>query len=191
MEAHEVGGDEAIADFGAEDVGLNAIVCGEGPAPEARGVEALMRIAIFWIARRWHQNLVEIGVVRVPELVAPCAVEGFDVAVFFAEPFAEGGVGNFGLIEWIAVFVVDLPADDRGMISESIGHGFDDAAGGVVEFGREGIVMTAPAEAADDSAFILRQGLRGLFAKPDWGGCRGGAEDDVELSLFGEIDAVA
>ncbi len=150
-----------------------------------------MRIGILRIARRREENLIEIGVIGGPKLIAPGAVEGLNVAVLVAQPTPESGMGGVGLIERIAVFVVDLPADDRRMISETIGHGLHDAPRGLVEFGAERVVMPPSAEAPDDAAFIQRQGLRKRLAEPDRRRGRRGAEDHLQLALLGQVQTIS
>ena len=150
----------------------------------------LMRVGVLRVAAGGEENLIEIGVVGVPELVAPGAVQCGDVAIFNAEPFSERAVGDFGLVEELAKFVVDLPADDGRVLAEMVGHRGDDAAGGVVKFGGEGIVMAAAAEARSGSVGVDGERFGEFVAEPDGGRGGRGAEDDLKVALARHLEAL-
>ena len=77
----------------------------------------LMRVCIRADRGRGQHDLRETGVVRVPELAAPGAIQFVDGFVLSLEPLAKR-IMRFGiLIERSGIFIIDLPSNDRRMTS--------------------------------------------------------------------------
>src|SRR5258708_7696520 len=66
------------------------------------------------------EYLLEVRLIRVPNLISPSIIQSFDRAVLVTQPIAIRSVSGLVLIERPAEFVVDLPADDGWMRTESL-----------------------------------------------------------------------
>src|SRR6185437_1467171 len=129
--AHHVGGDElAGVGVGADDVELVLLVAAPGVGDEALPTEEEAGVAVFFL----DGNLRPVGVALGPVGGGPAGVEVVEGLVMVAAPFVEllldvGAVGLAG------VLVVDLPADDVGIVAVAFGHALGYIAGELAVFG--------------------------------------------------------
>src|SRR5437763_15718324 len=115
-----------------------------------------MRVAVERVARGRQEDLRKVGVILVPELVAPGLVEVVDGLVAALQPRLERRVSVLRLVVRPAVFVVDLPADDRRMLAELVGQGRDDSRCRLAQRTRGGVLMTS--SAVTDRCAVLLDG---------------------------------
>lgn len=146
-------GDPGAGLEAAEDVDLFALETGHAPTQKAMIIEDMGGVEVGGTVAAWRFDVVEAGIGHGPEVGAPGAIEGGDVAVEFGvEEFAEGvlGVGRMVFGKVAVEFVVGLPADDVGVVGVVFGESAGDAAAVFAEEGAEvgGVLAGAVAEGA-------------------------------------------
>src|SRR5271166_2759763 len=165
----------------ADDVDLIRGIALPGIAYEALPLKK--QGGIFIVAS--DRDLVEGVVGLAPVGGGPVLVEVGNGSVLVGEPRVELGFG-FGIEGNLTVFVVQLPADDVGVVAEMDSHLLGDGAGELaVALVGEG-ELSAVAVLGTTAVLINAKSLRIFGCQPGWrrgGGC---AENDADVVLRGE-----
>ena len=171
-EAHHVGGDElAVVRVGADDVELIFLVAAPGVGDEALPAEEETGVA----AGGFDRDLRPVVVGFAPVGGGPFVVEVVEGAVAGFEPVVEAGLVG-GAVGFVGVFVVDLPADDVGIVAEAFGELLGHGAGKLTIFRVGPVELLAVAVLVGAAVFFNAEGFGILGGEP--GGRRGGGRSD-------------
>ena len=123
-----------------------------------------------------------------PEMRAPGAIDLVEAAVPRLQPRLKAGAALVAATIVAAELVVDLPADDAGMIGIVLAHLADDALGEptIVRVGKA--IVTAAAPDGPRAVGLLRQRLRIFLRQPGGHDRRRRADDDLHVVLLGQFE---
>ncbi len=183
-EAHHVGGDElALVRVGAEDVELILLVAAPGVGDEALPAEEEAGVA----AGGLDGNLRPVVVGLAPVGGGPAGVEVVEGVVVVFEPGVEAGLIG-GAEGFVAVFVVDLPADDVGVVAEALGELEGHGSGELTIFGVGPVELRAVAVLVAAAVFEDAKGFGVGGGEPGGRRGRGGSDDDGDVVAGGGAD---
>ena len=191
--AHEVVQDVAPGGQAADDLDLPPVEDHHrlrGIAPEGELLGGIR----FGHGEVRQLDLVEGAVFHRPEDVTPGPVERVDGSIARRAPGAEAVAGRRRVAQdrvVTAVFVVDLPGDQGGVVAEGLGQDGDDARALVPVARMAEAVVPACAEAARPSLAVDGQHVRAAVDQP-FGGTGGRrAEHDLQAGGLQGLDRAA
>jgi len=188
-EAHHVGGDElALVRIGTDDVELIFLVAAPGVGDEAFPTDEEAGIAIGGaVLRDGDGDLRPVGVGLAPVGSGPAGVEVVERVVVIFKPPVELGL-VCGAVGFVGVLVVDLPADDVGVVAETFGKALGDVAGkfavlrvGPVELLAIAVLVTTP-------VFLDAEGFWVIGGEPRGRRGAGGSDDNGDVVAGGGAD---
>jgi hypothetical protein len=187
-EAHGVGGDElALVGERTDHVDLVEQVAAPRVGDEEPPTQQQARVTGFMIVVDGNGNLGPIGVGLRPVGGGPAGVQVVERTVARSQPVLEellrvvvdGGGGDF---------VVELPADDVGIVAEALGKPANDVARELPVLRAGEVVLQAVAMLIALAVVFDAKRLGILLREPGGRRCGGGAQHRVDAVLAGEIN---